>query len=255
MAEKLKSVLQNLYQANRNQLSLFLKSLIFGVALFWAGLNNFSWASDLFFIAIAIFLYAPPLFENYTTLYAFLILLPAAILGTRILNGSSLFIFGILSYSFIFYLLLGIKEYTFIKRSRLYYLAGMLIFYSIFIEFFLADKSELFLLKYGLVIFASFLLFREWLTIITAFSFPKREILSAGVAAFLIAQLLWATALLPIGFISSANLMLLFVFIITDFLLKHFTGGISKEFIFQQLIFFLALAALIFWTSSWNLIL
>ena len=171
----------------------------------------------------------------------------------RILENSILFWPGILLFSFIFYLLAGIKNYFFIKRSRLYYLAAILIFYSMFIEFFLADKSEWFLLKYSAAIAATFLLFREWLKIISVFSFPKRELLAATVAAFLIAQLLWVVALLPIGFISSANLMLLFTFVLADFLLKHFTGGISKEFIIQHLVFFAALAALIFWTSSWSL--
>lgn len=171
----------------------------------------------------------------------------------RILEKSILFWPGIFLYAFIFYLLAGIKNYHFIKRSRLYYLAAILIFYSIYIEFFLSDKSEWFLLKYGAAIFASFLLFREWLKLISAFSFPKRELLAAGVAAFLVAQLLWAAALLPVGFISSANLMLLFTFALADFLFKHFTGGISREFLIQHLVFFLILAGLIFWSSSWAL--
>ena len=170
-----------------------------------------------------------------------------------ILEESLLFWPGIFLYAFIFYLLVGIKNYHFIKRSRLYYLAAILIFYSIYIEFFLADKSGWFLLKYGAVIFASFLLFREWLKLISAFSFPKRELLAAGTAAFLMAQLLWVVALLPIGFIGSANLMLLFTFALADFLLKHFTGSISKEFLIQHLVFFLVLAGLIFWSSSWSL--
>lgn len=172
----------------------------------------------------------------------------------KILADSPFFWSGILLYSYIFYLLIGIKNYLFVKRSRFYYVSAILLFYSIFIEFFLADKSNWFFLKYGAVIAAAFLLFREWLALISAFSFPKRELLAAAVAAFLVAQLLWAVALLPIGFISSANLMLLAVFAIADFLLKHFTGGISKEFIIQHLIFFLALAALIFWTSNWTLV-
>lgn len=182
-----------------------------------------------------------------------MVLLPTAIIGMEILRGSLLFWPGILLYSLIFYLLVGIKDYLFVKRSRLYYLAVMLIFYSIFIEFFWADKSEWFLLKYGLVVLAVFLLFREWLKIISVFSFPKRELLVSGVAALLVGQILWAAALLPIGFVSSANLAFLFVFLLVNLLFKHFTGGLFKEVLIQYLVFFLLLAGLIFWTSSWTL--
>ena len=253
MAEKLKLLLQSQWQEHRNRLSLFLKAAIFAAGLFLIAQSGFGVAAIVVFILVSVALYSRPLFENYSTFYAFLVLLPAAILGMRILERSILFWPGILLFSFIFYLLVGIKNLLFIKRSRLYYVAALLLFYAVFIEFFLVDKSDWFLLKYGAVILAAFLLFREWLTIISAFSFPKRELLAAGVAAFLVAQLLWAVALLPIGFISSANLMLLLVFVPADFLLKHFTGGISREFLIPHLVFFLALSALIFWSSNWGL--
>ena len=174
-------------------------------------------------------------------------------LGLKIVSGSLLFWPILLIFSAVFYLLLGIKDYFFVKRARLYFVSTLAIFYSIFNIFFLADKSELFFLKFGLVILAAFILFKEWLAIIPSFHFPEREFIAASVAAFLVAQLLWAVALLPIGFISSANLMLLFVFSAADLLLKHFTGTISKKFIIQHLAFFLVLSALIFWTSNWTL--
>ncbi len=199
-------------------------------------------------------MYARPILRTtYYTWGAFFALLFVSVLGMRILAGTRLFLPGLFLYSFIFYLILGIKDYFFVKRSRLYYISALLIFYSLFIEFFLADKSQFFLLKYFGVILALFLLFREWLSIIPSFHFPKREMVAAAVAALVCAQLLWAIALLPVGFISSANLMILLVFTLADFLLKHFTGGISKEFLIQHLFFFLALSALIFWTSNWGL--
>lgn len=242
---------------------LFLKSVFFGLALFISARGGFGIFYAPLFIFLAAALYSRPLFAHYSTFYAFLVLLPSAILGMRILERSILFwppplaglAFGggIFLFSFIFYLLIGIKDYLFIKRSRFYYIAALFLFYTIFIEFFLADKAGWFWLKYGLVVLASFLLFSEWLKIISIFSFPKRELLAAGTSAFLVAQIIWVVALLPIGFISSANLMLLFTFALADFLFKHFTGGISKEFLIQHLVFFLAIATLIFWTSSWSL--
>lgn len=247
----------------RNQLSLFLKAAVFGLILWFVGVRDFQLIPVLFFALAAIFIYSRPLFESLYIWYGFLVLVPAAILGMKILVGSvsvlppplaSLaFGGGVVLFSFIFYILLGIKNYLLVKRSRAYFVAAILLFYCLFIIFFLADKSEWFLGKYGLIALASFLLFREWLALIPSFYFPQRELLASVVAALIITQFLWAVALLPIGFISSANLMLLFTFGLADFLLKHFTGGISKEFLAQHLVFFVLLGALIFWTSSWSL--
>lgn len=224
------------------------------MALALAAAGDFRATAVLFFIAVAFIFYARPILETtYYTWHAFFILLLVSILGMKILSGTLFFLPGLAFFSFIFYLVIGIKDYFFVKRSRLYYIAVLLILYALFITFFLADKSQFFLLKYGTVILATFLIFREWLSIVPSFHFSRRELLVSAIAALLIAQLLWAVALLPIGFINSANLMLLFVFLTADFLLKHFTGGISKEFLIQHLFFFLTLSALIFWTSNWSL--
>jgi hypothetical protein len=232
---------------------LFLKAIVFGLALAGAALGNFQAFPVLFFIFISTVLYARPFFEGYYAWRAFLVLLVVSFLGMRVVAGSWIALPTLFVFSYIFYILAGIKNYVFVKRARLYFVAMLLLLYSAFIIFFLSDKSSYFLLTYGLLAIANFLLFREWLLIIPSFHFPKREKVAALIAALILIQLAWAMALLPIGFISSANLMLLFAFVIAEFLLKHFTGGITKEFIIQHLVFFLALSAVIFLTSSWSL--
>lgn len=141
----------------------------------------------------------------------------------------------------------------FIRRSRLYYVSALSLFYAMFSLFFLADKSDFFLFKYGLVILGSYLLFREWLTLISKFQLPERERIAALTGAFLVAQLLWATALLPIGFINSANLMLLFTFVIAELLVNHFVETISKNFLIQLFAFSAMLFLVIYFTSAWTL--
>ncbi|MBI4992178.1 MAG: hypothetical protein HZB99_03100 [Candidatus Harrisonbacteria bacterium] len=253
MAPKLKLAFQSLYQKYKSQLSLYLKTLVVGFLLWSVSWRDFQTIPILFFAVIAAIFYIRPFFDGYYTWGAFLIFLIVSILGLKIVFGSILFWPVLFLFLAVFYLLLGIKDYFFVKRARLYFVSILILFYSVFIIFFLAGKSEFFFLKFGLVILASFILFKEWLAIIPSFHFPQREFIAASVAAFLVAQLLWVVALLPIGFISSANLMLLFIFSLADFLLKHFTGAISRKFIFQHSVFFLALSALIFWTSEWTL--
>ncbi|OGY64276.1 MAG: hypothetical protein A3B92_00625 [Candidatus Harrisonbacteria bacterium RIFCSPHIGHO2_02_FULL_42_16] len=255
MAGKLKSACQNLYLRLKQQShwSLFLKAVIFAAVLYLAAWSDFRIISSIFFIIAAVVLYARPIFSGYQIWRAFTVLLVVAILGMKIVSGTALFFPAPLAFAFIFYLILGIKDYLFIKRSRIYYIAALLLFYSIFIIFFLADKSDWFAFKYGAVVLASYFLFWEWLGIITSFSFPKREMVISSAAALATGQILLATAFLPIGFLSAANFMLLFVFILNEFILKHFMGGISREFLIKRLILFFLLAGLIFWTSGWAL--
>ncbi len=231
---------------------LFLKSLIFGLALFTAVAGNFRITYVLFFGMVAALLYSRPLFSGYNTRYAFLILLVASVLGMEIVAGSIFLLPALFIFSLIFYILLGIKDYLFIKRSRLYFVSALLLFYSIFIIFFLASKSELFFLKYLLVALSSFLLFKEWLSIIGSFHFPPKESIAALVSAFLTSQLLWVVALLPIGFISASNFLLIFVFTLASLLFHYFSGSLSGKAALQHILFFLFLSALIFGSSSWS---
>ena len=236
----------------RNQISLSLKSLAFAVTLFIAVISGFNISAVLFFWLTAFVLYFRPSFiGNYYCRYAFIVLLGVSVLGMRILDSNIFFLPGIILYSFIFYLILGIKEVVFIKRSRVYYILGLLLFYNLFSIFFLADKSELFFFKYIGIIVAVFLIFREWLALISTFHFPKREFIVSVVAALVVAEFLWVTALLPVGFIAASNFMTLLVLIIGNFLVNHFIGGISKEYLVQQIVFLVLISIFIFLTSGW----
>jgi len=77
--------------------------------------------------------------------------------------------------------------------------------------------------------------------------------LAAGVSAFIIGQAVWAAALLPIGFINAANLLLIITFLIGEILYRHFTGKVTRNFLVQAAVLFLAISILIFWISSWKL--
>lgn len=262
MEEKLKSVLEKLRpfrqaliatgQKFRSRISSFLKPILFGIFLAIAAFSGFNPFATLLFLIAASFLYFRPSFVGpYYCRYAFIVLLGVAILGMKILGDTILFWPGIFLYSFIFYLIMGIKEVSFIKRSRIYYVLALLLFYNLFSVFFLANKSELFFFKYTAIILAIFLILREWLSLISTFHFPKREFIASAAATFIVAEFLWATALLPIGFIAASNFMTLLVLIIGNFLFNHFTGGLSKEFLTQQIIFLFLISIFIFLSSGW----
>ena len=242
------------WQRNESQLLLFLKAVIFGLFLYIASASNFATTQTLFFVVIAFIIYLRPLFVGeYRGWYAFLITLYISIWGMKIIVNSIFFLLGIVLFSFIFYLILGIKEIFFIKRSRVYYIASLLILYTLFIIFFLADKSNLFLLKYSGLILATFLLFREWLGLISSFNFPKRQFINAALITFIISQMIWAVALLPLGFIAASNLMILISLIMGNLAFAHFTGILSKRYLIQHLVIFILLFGLILGSSMWLL--
>lgn len=152
----------------------------------------------------------------------------------------------------LFYLILGIREYLFVKRSRLYFGVFLITLYLLFLEFFAADKSSGFLWQHIFTALAVFLIFWEWLAIISSFHFPKREMIAAGASTLILAEILWGIALLPIGFLSSANLALLTAFLMADLLFKHFSGELSSKTAFFRLVIFILLAAFILGTSNWS---
>lgn len=205
------------------------------------------------FVLGASALYFRPLFAHYPTKYAFLTLLLVSLFGMHIVAASYLFPLVIIFFSLIFYIILGIKDYLFVRRGRFGYVVMLFLHYALFTIFFLWDKSEFFWAQYIISIVIAFVLLREWLVLATSFNFPKRETLAAAIGALIVAQLLWAVALLPIGFISSANIMLLAVFIISDLLFKHFMGAVSKKVFVQEIVFFILIAVLIITTSTWSL--
>ena len=217
------------------------------------GQGGFSLLSGSVFVLVASVLYLRPLFENYPTKYAFAILLPLTIIAIDTVQGTLLFLPMVLVLAILFYWILGIKDFIFVKRSRIYYAIALSMLYLIFLLFFASDRSLLFFIKYFSVFAAAALLFREWLRLIALFHFPQRERVAALVGAFLIAQLLWATALLPIGFLNSANLMLLCTFVIAELLVNYFKDSISRDFLRLLAFVFAFLFLLIYWTSSWTL--
>ena len=209
----------------------------------------------MLFLFFSFLLYARPLHKahEYPTIFAFILMLVISVAAMALFSGGGSFLVALI-FSLIFYLLLGIKEHLIVNRGKIYYMTILGILYVCYLFFFASDKSNWFLLKYLAIIVAIFLLFREWLVLATNFNFPKRQLLVACAVALIIGQMLWATALLPIGILSASNILMLFTFISGDFIFKHFIGGISRKFIIQQSIIFLTFAALIFFTSNWTLV-
>lgn len=229
MVAKLKSVLQNPISQSA------FRAVIFGLFLNW---------SPFFLVPAAIWLYFRPIWNSFAFIWSFILLL---FLSLWTISTVTTFVFSwlvIIFFSFLFFVILGLKNFVFIERKKWYFFLSFSLFYAAFLNFFLVDKSSLFFFKWFILLVVVFLLFRELL--------EKRNLVSL-VLALIIGEFLWVISWLPIGFLNSANLMILLVLLFADLTINHFWHRLGKRLIIKDLLFFFALLALIFLTSSWRL--
>lgn len=238
MEKKLKSIFR------APLLALVLKSAIFGGFLFLLKLGEFGILPILFFLAVALLLSSGALHIS------FLILLAVSTATIWILDGWLFLVLAIVLFSALFYVTVGIKELLFVHRLEWSFVRNLVLFFGIFLLFFLCDKSSFFLIKYLSVFVACFLLLREWFW---SLGFVKRPLLVALVLAFIIFEFLWATALLPLGAINAAALMVLITYILSDFIRHHFQGTLSRQLVLKRITIFVLLLILIFGTASWQI--
>jgi hypothetical protein len=232
---------------------LLLKAVVFAGLLFWVKISDFSAISVFLFLLINTVLYLRGRAHSIVeTVRSFIILLFVSLFGVNMLNHFQFLIPTILFFSFIFYLILGIKELVFEQRPKWNYAKNILLTYSIFLTYFLSNRYDWFFGKYLLVFFFAFLLIGEWLSWLEK-SFIKRRRVIALVFSFLILQFLWAVSLLPLGFINSATLMTVFVYIMLDFSKHHFRGTINKELILKHSVVLLFSVIVVFLFTNWRI--
>lgn len=248
MATKLRLVLKN------PQLQLAFKALIFGGFLILFKLGGFSLVPLIFFILVSFLLYSKPIFNTFVFLPSFLILSAASVLVLKNIPESNYSLLVVLFSALLFYLLLGVKNLIFIHRAFWFNFLNLALFYEVFILFFLADKSTFFVLKSLALFFAALILFREFLFVsVPNHPFPKKKTLASWLLAFLVLEIVWAINFLPLGFINSANLAILTVFIFGDLISNYFKATLNRRLILADVTLFVFLLLTIFGTTKWGL--
>ncbi len=197
MATKLKLALKN------QIFILTFKSFVFGLFLYFYNTNaGLVWGGV--FAAVSLFLYSRPLFNfsSHSSLFFVLLFLSLWIGGT----GSWITDISWWLLTLSFGILLGLKNLILTHRYYWHYFVSFAVSYLLFLNFFILDKSDWFWLKWLAAVILIFLIFKDLLL---------PEVLS-GITALLIGELLWIVAWLPIGFLSSANLLILCLLFIVD---------------------------------------
>lgn len=247
MVEKLRSVWKIV------QLRLILKSFIFAGLLFWIRASGSGALPVLVFVLMGFILY----FRNHTqnnleNIYSFTALLLVSMLGIGLLSHFQFVLLAVIFFSAIFYLILGIKEFSFVRRYEWNSVKNILLIFSIFLVYFMSGAYSFFYLKYLALFIVTFLLLKEWLFWLEP-NFPKRYNLIAFVISFLVLQIVWAVSILPLGFLNSASLMAAIVYIMFDSCTDYFKGALTGKQIAKNFIILVLSFAAIFFLTNWKI--
>lgn len=253
MLKKLKSVSKNL--ALQSLSKSFFGATIFVLSLLWIWeRGNYSFLPLAAYFGSAFYFYIYPVFEK-RFLCSFLIIL----LIPFFFINSPLFLIYSLFTGILFFLLLGIKNLAFINRYQIYQLLNNFLFFLIFIAFFSADKSQLFFPKYLILFTLSFFLFKELLNwnfsrFESLMEIPAKKINVYSIFfSFLLGQFFWAIALLPIGFLNSAVLALVFILAAKDIIINYLEGKIDKNLVLKNITMVVIFSIIIFAVSKWKI--
>ncbi len=226
------------------QLRLALKALIFGGGLALVKIGSLGLLPILFFLGIALFLYTSPLFNSFNQSYNLLILIAISLLAAGKTLDSGYFLLIWLGAVFLFYLILGIKDLILINRSFWQSFLNFSLFYASAVLFFYSDLSKFFLLDFFGLFLAALVLIRN---------LYARKILVALLAAFIISEITWLAALLPLGPINAASLVFLTYFTLTSLIARQADQSLNKRLILRYLTVFVILLVIIFGTTKWGI--
>lgn len=236
MEQKLKLVFRSL------TLRLAFKAGVFAGLLFLLKIWDFGLIPILIFLIASAVLYAKPFFKTFELITPFFALLAISLISSRLLAESPYFGFLIVFLAFLFYLILGIKDLALIQRTSWHRFVNISLAYTALLIFFYTNQEH-FLPKILFLFLIIFLLLRNLI----------RKRLIYWLTAFLILESAWAISLLPIGFISSANLGILIYFIITDLALLNIEGALTRKKILIDTSIFIIILLAILALSRWGL--
>jgi len=200
MAIGLRSVIKNLKSP------LALKALSFGALMVAARfLLLGGWGGAFVFGAGVLVMYFNPPFRS-VRLFASALILTAISVLAIVASGAMVFWLSVFLLSFLFYLVLIVKDLTVLNRDQWYFILQLALIYAALSAFFFwyGDFPGL---ASVLLVLVMFLLSNE--------RFPGLPVIS-GVMSFLALQAVIALGLLPLGFINAAVSGLLIVFFFGD---------------------------------------
>lgn len=227
MGEKLKLILKN------QRFILACKGLFLGVLL-WFFIDQKGWFTGMAYIGAAGLLYFRPLFN----VSAYLLLFVGTILLSLIAAFAGVLYSVISAFIFagVFAIIFGVKNLILTQRTSWVRASAYLLSYLCLLLFFMQGM--------GGVFWFSWIVLMILLGLFWQAAIPDRFLLAP--ALVVIGELAWVVSWLPIGFLSSANLVLLTMLLVDD-------GYIAGRIRWKHLFVFTGLIALVLMSSYWTL--
>ncbi|MEK7464776.1 MAG: hypothetical protein AAB617_03315 [Patescibacteria group bacterium] len=215
---------------------------------------DFSLLPVLFFSVAFLYVYFSELPEIGIVKISYLTLTVSTVLGLKVVGtASALFFYGLFSFSLIlFWVLLHLVNFHFKDRFLVYGIFNVALLIQISTLFFYFARLDNFILPGVIVFFSIVLLFKEVFVFFGA-SQERRVLVLSVALGLIILELSFFTIFLPLGFINSAALIVLFSILIRDAMLFHVRGYLNFDFIFRELAFLIVVSLVILASSNWSI--
>ena len=252
MLNALKSASKNLILQSAGKTAVLLAILFL--------IDNFWWSAALF-MAAAFYFYWHGAASDIKLLRSFFIFLGIVIISRWLIVQNLFFGIVLVLASLSFFVILGIKNFLFLKRSLFYRILNNFLFLLAFLTFFFLANPDFFWLKYLAVAAAMYCLFKEFFLLFPEFFeekilimpiSPKKAALFSLCLAFLASQFLWANSLLPIGFLNSSASMMVIILIFKDLSANYLIGSLDKRLVLKNITIFVIFTLIIFMASGWS---
>lgn len=236
MEAKLKSVL------NSPALALLLRTALFGLALFWFRGGLYSPLKLVALIFVFLLLYLRPIINSSKYWASGLSLILLIILVPRIGDTSGFYLNLLMVLGA--YMLLGVKNLVFIKRSHVYQLLHMLIFFG------LTSLTMLGLISPIIYFISTFFLFKEFYSLRADIDKNVSSLVSA-IESMISVQMVWATSFFSATFIIGASFITLVATAFHNLFLLHTEQALNKQNLYKQFLIFGIVSVLVAAFSAW----
>ncbi len=235
---------------------IIIKAIIFGLLLLYVQAAQFSFWPIVLFVLVALFLYSQPVFKAFTfTTSLFLVLALSLLLTSRFtitvpgeLGGAGEWLFAA-GFSFLFFLLMGIKNFALVRRPQWYAVLFIVLTYGIGLLLFTSISTSP---LPSMILFALFtaLLIREYFDL-AEHRRSRALFVIVLTLSLVLAESAWALSLLPIGFAKAASALTLFSMMTVGIVDRYLGGTLSARFLRVNLSLIIGLTAIIFLSSRW----
>ncbi len=237
------------------QLRLILKALVFGASFALLLTHGVTFASTVFFLLVGNVLYFFPVTEPRTIVGSFFVFLFIALFTAYKFETILSLSLWLIIASFLFYILLGIKNLFFIQRRRWYYLLYLVLTYVNLLLLFHINRFQWWFWKSFGLFFVTWLLTKDFLELSLEKSTPfqKYRGVATALLSFLNVELLWTISLLPLSFLNSVHSLALGTYITSDVLMNYGNGTLTRRDALVKTTVLILLTILIFVSNQWGL--